>query len=110
MSKLKIQGRPVLGISIGDPAGIGPEICIKALSRKEIYEKAVPVVYADRIVLEDGLLVTGKNFTLNQIKDPAGALGKSGVIDFIESGVLTKKGSMPTATLVPLPVKLPFNM
>ena len=87
-----VRSRPVLGISIGDPAGIGPEICIKALAREEIYGKALPVVYADRIVLQDGLEVTGKNFSLNQIEDPMDALGKCGVIDFMESGVITKKG------------------
>ena len=85
-------GRPVFGISIGDPAGIGPEICIKALSREEIYRKAVPVVYADRIVLEDGLEVTGGKFILNQVKEPGEAGGRIGVIDFIDPGVISRKG------------------
>ena len=83
--------RPILGISIGDPAGIGPEICIKALSREDIYEKSVPVVYADRIILEDGLKVTGKGFTLNPVNDPRDALGNLGIIDFIEAGIIVKK-------------------
>ena len=30
--------RPILGISVGDPGGIGPEISVKALSREDIYE------------------------------------------------------------------------
>jgi len=94
-----MKDRPVLGISIGDPSGIGPEICLKALSRGEIYEKAVPVVYADRIVLEDGLEITGKSFNLNRIEDPRDAQGKSGVIDFIESGVITKKGEYAYSTV-----------
>jgi len=89
---VKIGGRPVLGISIGDPSGIGPEICLKALCRPEIYEKAVPVVYADKTVLEDGLEVTGKNFTLNAVKDPRDALGVSGAMDYADAGVITKKG------------------
>lgn len=91
--------KPILGISIGDPAGIGPEICIKSLTREDIYEKAVPVVYADRIVLEDGLEVTGKSFTLNKIEAPQEALGKSGTIDFIESGVIAKKGEYAYSTV-----------
>ena len=30
--------RPILGISVGDPGGIGPEITAKALNLKEIYD------------------------------------------------------------------------
>ena len=31
--------KPIIAITMGDPAGIGPEIIIKALSLKETYEK-----------------------------------------------------------------------
>ena len=79
-----------MGISIGDPAGIGPEICIKALSHEEIYSNAIPVVYADRVVLEDALFITGKNYILNQVKDPLEAPGRFGVIDFIDAGIIKK--------------------
>ena len=85
-------GRPILGISIGDPSGIGPEITLKALSRKEIYERSIPVIYADRIVLEDALKVTGKDFTLRRIIEPGQALGSQGTVDFIEAGVLAGSG------------------
>jgi 4-hydroxythreonine-4-phosphate dehydrogenase len=81
-----------LGISIGDPAGIGPEITLKALARSEIYEKAVPLVYADRLVLEDGLRVTGKALTLHPVKEAGEALGKPGTVDFIEAGVIKLNG------------------
>ena len=93
------HNKPVLGISIGDPAGIGPEICIKALCRREIYEKAIPVVYADRIVLEDALEVTGKSFKLNALKDPRDALGVPGTVDFMEAGVITQKGQYAYSTV-----------
>ncbi|NLC84693.1 MAG: 4-hydroxythreonine-4-phosphate dehydrogenase PdxA, partial [Ruminococcaceae bacterium] len=36
--------RPVIGITMGDPAGIGGEITVKALTYKDIYEKCVPIV------------------------------------------------------------------
>ena len=83
--------RPVLGISIGDPAGIGPEICVKALARKEIYEKSVPVVYADRVVLEDGLAIAGKPHKLNELDSPEKACGQYGTIDFIDPGIISRK-------------------
>ena len=96
---VEINGKPVLGISIGDPAGIGPEILLKALSLEEIYDKAVPIVYSDRIVLEDGLLVTGKDFTLNELKDPRDAIGQYGTIDFIDAGIIKEKGDYAYSTV-----------
>jgi 4-hydroxythreonine-4-phosphate dehydrogenase len=80
--------KPVLGISIGDPAGIGPEICLKALGKKDIFDKTIPIVYADRIVLENAQKTTGKDFVLRQIKKPSEALGNPGTIDYIEAGVI----------------------
>jgi 4-hydroxythreonine-4-phosphate dehydrogenase len=77
-----------LGISIGDPAGIGPEICLKALSKIDIFKKAIPIVYADRIVLEGAIKIIGKNFILRQIKEPSEVLGNPGTIEFIESGII----------------------
>ena len=106
---VNINGRPVLGISIGDPAGIGPEILLKALSHEEIFSKAVPVVYADRIVLEDGLDVTGKTFSLNRINEPREAVGKYGVIDFIEAGVIAKKGEYAYGTVGAKPGEASFQ-
>jgi 4-hydroxythreonine-4-phosphate dehydrogenase len=91
--------RPVLGISIGDPAGIGPELCVKALARQEIYAACVPVVYADALVLEDALAVTGRNFALNPVKNPQAAAGKHGTIDFIDAGILTQKGDYAYSTV-----------
>ena len=96
---VQLDGRPVLGISIGDPSGIGPEICVKALCRRDIYERAVLVVYTDRVVLEDGLEVTGKSFTLNPIKNPRDALGVPRTIDYVDAAVITKKGEYAYSTV-----------
>jgi 4-hydroxythreonine-4-phosphate dehydrogenase len=84
--------RPIIGISIGDPAGIGPEICLKALSLPSVYGRCIPVVYADRQVLEDALELTKKNFRLNALDSPAQAGGNPGIVDFIDAGVITGKG------------------
>lgn len=40
-----------IGISIGDPNGVGPEVVIKALSREGILELVTPVIYASRAAL-----------------------------------------------------------
>ena len=44
--------RPILGISMGDPAGIGPEIVIKSLADPEILNLCTPVVLGDFKILK----------------------------------------------------------
>jgi 4-hydroxythreonine-4-phosphate dehydrogenase len=47
--------QPVIGIPIGDPCGVGPEIVVKALTRPEIYEACRPVVVGDARVLRQAM-------------------------------------------------------
>jgi 4-hydroxythreonine-4-phosphate dehydrogenase len=46
------MNKPILGITMGDPSGIGPEITIKVLGRKELYDLCRPVVVGDAGVIE----------------------------------------------------------
>ena len=39
--------KPIIGISMGDPAGCGPEITVKALSENNIYDQCRPLVVGD---------------------------------------------------------------
>ena len=43
--------RPVLAITLGDPAGVGPEIVVKALAEPAVYEQCRPLVIGDRRML-----------------------------------------------------------
>lgn len=44
--------RPLLAITMGDPAGIGPEVVLKALAHPEVFWQARPLVVGDRSTLE----------------------------------------------------------
>ena len=44
-----------IALTMGDPAGVGAEIVVKALSHVEVYRKCVPIVVGDCAVLEDAL-------------------------------------------------------
>ncbi len=48
--------RPILAITMGDPAGIGPEVVVKTLAHPEVYAQARPVVVGDRATLERAAL------------------------------------------------------
>jgi 4-hydroxythreonine-4-phosphate dehydrogenase len=51
--------RPVIGITMGDPCGVGPEIVVKALTHPEIYEVCRPVVIGDSRVLRQAMVFCG---------------------------------------------------
>ncbi len=42
---------PVLGITMGDPAGIGPELCLRALCEPKVLAQCIPLVFGDAAVL-----------------------------------------------------------
>lgn len=76
--------RPILGISVGDPGGIGPEITAKALDIKEIYGLCRPLVVADSRFMEDVLRFTGLKLSLNPVQHAAEARFLPGSLDILD--------------------------
>ncbi|MDD5593765.1 MAG: 4-hydroxythreonine-4-phosphate dehydrogenase PdxA [Candidatus Margulisbacteria bacterium] len=77
--------KPVIGVTMGDPAGIGPEICAKALSSSEVTAVANCVVIGDRRALRQGLKVSKiDGVEINSIKSVDAAKFKPGVIDVLD--------------------------
>lgn len=63
------SNKPVIGISIGDINGIGPEVIIKALNDNRITKHLTPVIYADgRIIAFYRKQLDLQNFNYNQTK------------------------------------------
>ena len=52
--------RLIIGITMGDPASIGPEITVKALADKGIYDKCRPLVIGDANVMEAAVKIVRK--------------------------------------------------
>jgi 4-hydroxythreonine-4-phosphate dehydrogenase len=46
------QPKPRIAVTMGDPAGIGPEICLKLLGNLELAQTCTPVVFGDASVLK----------------------------------------------------------
>lgn len=76
--------RPIISITMGDPAGIGAEIIVKALSKKEIYKKSKPIVIGSKCVINDALKFIPSNLKLNVIKNIEEIKGEFGIIDLID--------------------------
>ncbi len=58
---------PIIGITMGDPTGIGPEIIVKALSTEEPFRACRPVVFGDREVLSRAIQIQSLSTTLEAI-------------------------------------------
>ena len=43
---------PKIAVTTGDPAGIGPEVCLHLLQNKEVAGQCVPIIFGDKVVLE----------------------------------------------------------
>ena len=82
--------KKVIGITMGDPAGIGAEITVKALNSKKVYEKCIPVVIGDYEALNDAIIFCNLKLKLHEIQSVSEALGEYGTIDFINLNYLQK--------------------
>ena len=51
--------KPILGLTMGDPAGIGPEICLRALREPAVRARCTPVLFGDAGVLKRVAALTG---------------------------------------------------
>jgi 4-phospho-D-threonate 3-dehydrogenase / 4-phospho-D-erythronate 3-dehydrogenase len=78
---MKMSKKPILGITMGDPASIGPEITVKALSDLAIYEKCSPIIIGDAAVMEAAVGIVGKNVKINAVSDVKEAKFEFGTID-----------------------------
>lgn len=76
--------RPILGITMGDPSGIGPEIVAKAFSRREIYEMCRPLVVGDAGTMREGIEIAGVDLKLNPISRVSEAKFLFGIMDVLD--------------------------
>jgi len=77
--------KKIIGITMGDPAGIGPEISIKAFQNKSLYEKCNPLLIGDKSIIES-YLEKFPEFTIkvNAISTPEDGLYEWGTMDVID--------------------------
>jgi len=62
--------RPLLAITMGDPAGIGPEVVLKAFSHQDVYRRARPLVIGDRRILERAASELGHAIDIDVVAAP----------------------------------------
>lgn len=84
--KMSEKFRPVTAITMGDPAGIGPEIVVGTILDKEIHECCKPFVIGSKAIMEKAAEVLGKELKYNLITEPSEAKYEYGTVDIMETG------------------------
>jgi 4-phospho-D-threonate 3-dehydrogenase / 4-phospho-D-erythronate 3-dehydrogenase len=77
------ETRPVLAVTMGDPAGIGPEIAVRALLAPEVRDCSRSFLIGDARVFERALSVCDLSASLNRIAGPEAIADRDGVIDVV---------------------------
>ena len=76
--------KPIIGITMGDPAGNGPEITIKALSHFDIYDRCKPIVVGDVKIMEQATRFTNlEHIKIHKCDKVSDALFTPGTIDVL---------------------------
>ncbi len=66
---------------MGDPAGIGPEIVVRALSHESTYQKCRPIVTGDANVMRKAVSLLGLDLQVNAVDEVKAAKFEYGTID-----------------------------
>ena len=89
------MNKPLIAVTMGDPAGIGPEIIFKALDNPRIEQACRSVIVGDRQVLEAAARRMEKSFNIKSIRRIEQAK------DFKESACLYEASKLPIDQVVP---------
>ena len=76
--------KPILGITMGDPASIGPEVAVKALLNDKVYEVCNPILVGEADVFEQAIGFCGLDLKINRISKIADAQFEKGIVDVFD--------------------------
>jgi 4-hydroxythreonine-4-phosphate dehydrogenase len=78
--------KPLLAITMGDPAGTGPEIVTMSLAEPEIRKACRPVVVGDAATMKEALAITRMPGEVRSIKDVSEASFDPRLIEVVDLG------------------------
>jgi 4-hydroxythreonine-4-phosphate dehydrogenase len=79
---------PRIGITMGDAAGVGPEVVLKALAHPEVYAQCRPLVIGDRHQLARAKTILKSNLRIATVARPQDAGFRAGTVDLIDLALL----------------------
>src|SRR5436190_1095663 len=82
------MARPIVGITMGDAAGVGHEIIMKSFAVAEVHEICRPLVIGDAGRLRKAGRVVGSSLAVKALREPAEARYQHGEVDCIDLALL----------------------
>lgn len=76
--------KPIIAVPLGDPAGIGPEIVVKAIAGEKIWACAACVVVGEKQIIEEAIKFTGTTLEIHVIKEPSEGRYDKGILNLID--------------------------
>ena len=109
------MSNPTVGITMGDPAGIGPEIIVRGY--RELRKRANPIVIGDATTIENACRICGSDLGVERVSDPAEAsleIGQIPVLDLdnvaeLERGVVRKVYGKASLEYIERAISLALN-
>ncbi|GHV74815.1 4-hydroxythreonine-4-phosphate dehydrogenase [Spirochaetia bacterium] len=77
------MSKPLIAVPLGDPAGVGPEILVKAFASAEVTNVARTVAIGDPQIVEQALKITGTPLKIKQIQDPREGDYSEGILNLV---------------------------
>ena len=81
LEKDDLDERPLMGITMGDPCGIGPEVILKALARAESYRVCKPLVIGHPEILKRDMGMAGVRLDVRVVEQPEDGAFEFGCVD-----------------------------
>jgi 4-hydroxythreonine-4-phosphate dehydrogenase len=94
--------RPIIAMTMGDAAGIGPEVIMKSLAHSELYEMCKPIVVGDASRLREAGRIVGSTLAVRSLRPDQfeQAAFEPGTVDCIDLGLIPI--DLPWGKLSPL--------
>jgi 4-phospho-D-threonate 3-dehydrogenase / 4-phospho-D-erythronate 3-dehydrogenase len=78
------MNRPVVAITMGDAAGVGPEVIVKALTDRQVYDRCRPLVVGDAGRLRQAVEITGVDLAVSVVDGPEDGAYEPGTVDVLD--------------------------
>ena len=78
--------QPVLGVTMGDPAGVGPEIIARAAAEPAVRATARPVVIGAAAAMREALALVGSRLALHAVRRVADCRWADGTLEVLDLG------------------------
>src|SRR5688572_2804471 len=82
------MSRPLIAVTMGDAAGIGPEIIMKALAHPSLYEQCRPLVIGDAGRLRQAGEIVGTSLAVYALDAVNSAAFRHGVVHCIDLALI----------------------